>query len=178
MVFSLSSASLAKTQLPNHWLGLEEPRIRPELLSMSCDFRALAKMVEEELGSSGLGTPLTATASTNCSSLFERGRMYDEYSARRNERLKRKKGETEEERSVHDSGVPAVEFVKRRNAKKTESVRKSVPANFAIGRRDGLRSSVRISNESKKPVSSVIGEKSVVDGDKTKRTGVRTGRRN
>lgn len=146
---------------------------------MSCEFRALAKMVEEGFEGSGLDIPFIATPSTNCSPLFERGRMYDEYSARRNERLKRKKGEVEEERSVNDSGVSALEFGKRRNAKKTESVRKSVPANFSIGRREGLRSSVRISKENKKPVlSETGGERSGLDGDKKKRIGAVKGRRN
>lgn len=145
---------------------------------MSCEFRALAKMVEEGFESSGLDIPFIATPSTKCIPLFERGRMYDEYSARRNERLKRKKGEVEEERSVNDSGVSALEFGKRRNAKKMESVRKSVPANFSIGRREGLRSSVRISKENKKPVSSETGERSGLDGDKKKRIGAVNGRRN
>lgn len=123
----------------------------------------------EDFGNSSLSTPFTATAGTTYSSLFERGRMYDEYSARRNERLKRKKGEAEadEEMGVHESRISAVEFGKRRNAKGTESVRKSVPANLFAGRREGLRSSVRMSNEKKQPFPAI-------EGDNKKRMGART----
>lgn len=144
---------------------------------MSCEFRALAKMVEVEFGNDGSATPFTAAVNANSSPLFERGKMYDVYSARRNERLKRKKGEAEEERTVHDSGVSAVEFGKRRNVKKVESVRKSVPANFSVCRREGLRSSVRISKENKKPLLSANVERPAVAGENKKRTGVRTVRR-
>ncbi|KAL5984207.1 hypothetical protein ACLOJK_018311 [Asimina triloba] len=158
--------------------------MRPEFLSMSCEFQALAKMIGEELANSTLPSSLVA-ANAHFSPLFERGRFYDEYSARRNERLKRKKGEIEEVRTsaVLDPGVLAAQLGKRRNAKKTEAVRKSVPANFSVGRREGLRSSTRISKENKKPIGSGnINEKSssaaaaVVDGA-PKRIGTRAARR-
>lgn len=170
------AASVARTQVPNLSRGLEEPRVGPELLSMSCEFRALAKMVEDELGC--LATTFTSNSSANYSPLFERGRMYEEYSARRNERLKRKKGETEEERFVQDSGVSAVESGKKRIVKKPESARKSAPAEFSIGRREGLRSSARINKENKKPPLYGYGKRSEVDGDCKKRTSAQTGRRN
>ncbi|XXG71878.1 hypothetical protein AAC387_Pa07g1105 [Persea americana] len=153
---SPSGAYLTRTQLPNPSRGLEESRIRPEWLSMSCEFQALAKMVEEELGCPG--TPFTYASGTYYSPLFERGRMYEVYSARRNERLKRKKRETEEERYVHASGAP-VESGKRRIVKKVESVRKSAPASFSIGHREGLRSSARINKENKKPPVSGYGKR-------------------
>ncbi|XP_058098532.1 uncharacterized protein LOC131243307 [Magnolia sinica] len=159
-------ASLTKTQVPNCSWNLEGSRIRPEFQSVSCDLRALAKMVEDELGHNILPTAFMAT-NTHSSPLFERGRLYNEYSARRNERLKRKKMEAEEEKTsaVHDTGVLAVECGKRRNAKKTETVRKSVPANFSVGRREGLRSSTRISKETKKPIASRnVSERSAVNG--------------
>ncbi|CAD6218113.1 unnamed protein product [Miscanthus lutarioriparius] len=102
--------------------------------------------------------------------LFVRGRLYDAYSARRNERLKRKQGfpyyceefapaaSVDPETMAEDPCV-AVELSKRRVAKKAytasgaESVRRSMPAvDFAAGRSGGLgpRSSLRSSKEMKK----------------------------
>ncbi|OEL37268.1 hypothetical protein BAE44_0001713 [Dichanthelium oligosanthes] len=110
------------------------------------------------------GTPATGP-------LFVRGRLYDLYSARRNERLKRKHGfpYSYEEESAGYAGLDpeamaedpcvAVELSKRRVAKKSygatgaESVRRSMPAaDFAAGRAGGLgpRSSLRSSKEMKK----------------------------
>ncbi|GFZ10517.1 hypothetical protein Acr_21g0011160 [Actinidia rufa] len=55
-------------------------------------------MVEDEFGNASSGNVgFGNTSGVVLSPLFERGRFYDEYSARRNERLKRKKGETEDE---------------------------------------------------------------------------------
>ncbi|CAL5082903.1 unnamed protein product [Urochloa decumbens] len=102
--------------------------------------------------------------------LFVRGRLYDLYSARRNERLKRKHGfpySCEEDsasaaldpEAVAEDPCVAVELSKRRVAKKAytatgaESVRRSMPAaDFAAGRTGGLgpRSSLRSSKEMKK----------------------------
>ncbi|CAN6205334.1 unnamed protein product [Urochloa humidicola] len=102
--------------------------------------------------------------------LFVRGRLYDFYSARRNERLKRKHGfpySCEEDfasaaldpEAVAEDPCVAVELSKRRVAKKAyaatgaESVRRSMPAaDFAAGRTGGLgpRSSLRSSKEMKK----------------------------
>ncbi|XP_077246318.1 uncharacterized protein LOC143886266 [Tasmannia lanceolata] len=170
------SASLTKTELQNCSWGLEESKLLPEFQPFSCELEALAKMVKDEFGNNGFGSAFANTESTISSPLFERGRLYDVYSARRNERLKRKMLETEEEMNVHESGVSTVEFGKRRNAKKIDSLRKSVPVNFSVGRREGLRSSVRLSKENKKPGLSMNGERSEIDGDK-KRIGARTGRK-
>ncbi|XP_072982925.1 uncharacterized protein [Typha latifolia] len=63
---------------------------------------------------------------TETSPLFERGRLYELYSARRNERLKRKKRETAEEKVAQEPPV-AVELAKRRNWKNAEGVRRSAP---------------------------------------------------
>ncbi|XP_062190062.1 uncharacterized protein LOC133893114 [Phragmites australis] len=95
--------------------------------------------------------------------LFVRGRLYDLYSARRNERLKRKHGfpyagewEASAEAMAEDPCV-AVELSKRRVAKKAattgaESVRRSM-----AGRTNGLgtRSSLRSSKEMKKASGTV-----------------------
>lgn len=120
-------------------------------------------MVKDELGNGetenvgvGLGGE-TISLSANSTPLFERGRFYDEYSARRNERLKRKKGETgNEPKTGYNLGLGVtVESSKRRESKKLESLRKSVSAAYSVERsemiqtpRYHLRS---MSKENKKP---------------------------
>ena len=98
------------------------------------------------------------------SPLFERGRFYDLYSARRNERLKRKHGwytagEEEAGAMAEDPSV-AVELSKRRVAKKPGSesaVRRSMTAAEpslsyrASSGMSAMRSSLRSSKEMKKP---------------------------
>ncbi|XP_066397729.1 uncharacterized protein [Miscanthus floridulus] len=103
--------------------------------------------------------------------LFVRGRLYDVYSARRDERLKRKQGfpyyceefapaASVDPEVIAEDPCVAVELSKRRVAKKAytasgaESVRRSAPAvDFAAGHGGGLglRSSLRSSKEMKKP---------------------------
>ncbi|CAN6198963.1 unnamed protein product [Urochloa humidicola] len=111
-----------------------------------------------------------AAVASSAGPLFVRGRLYDLYSARRNERLKRKHAfpySWEEDSAsaaidpdaVAEDPCVAVELSKRRVAKKAcgtsgaESVRRSMPAaDFAAGRAGGLgpRSSLRTSKEMKK----------------------------
>ncbi|KAF8410315.1 hypothetical protein HHK36_002842 [Tetracentron sinense] len=161
-------ASLKNTQVPNRSWGLEESQLRPEHQSISCDFRTLSKMVEDEFGNPDLGsTDFPNTFTANSGPLFERGRFYDEYSSRRNERLKRKKGVTGDERrtTCNNLGV-TVESGKKKNSKKCESVRKSVPANFSACRTENSRYLLRSSKENKKPALSMNFERSVVDGDR------------
>ncbi|XVF63539.1 hypothetical protein PTKIN_Ptkin09bG0094800 [Pterospermum kingtungense] len=129
--------SLTKSQKPIRTWALEESEIRPEYRSISLELRALARMVRDELGNgekehAGLGE--TASLSANSTPLFERGRFYEEYSARRNERLKRKKGDTGyESKTAYNLGV-TVESSKRRDSKKLESLRKSVSAAYSVER--------------------------------------------
>lgn len=101
------------------------------------------------------------------SPLFERGRLYDLYSARRNERLKRKHGwyaaGEEEAGAMAEDPCVAVELSKRRGAKKAGApeslVRRSMPAAAAefsqsyraSGGLSAMRSSLRSSKEMKKP---------------------------
>lgn len=103
------------------------------------------------------------------SPLFERGRLYDLYSARRNERLKRKHGwyaaGEEEAGAMAEDPCVAVELSKRRGAKKATGppesvVRRSMPAAAAAefsqsyrasGGLSAMRSSLRSSKEMKKP---------------------------
>ncbi|KAK9270173.1 hypothetical protein L1049_025749 [Liquidambar formosana] len=142
------------------------PEVRPDYRSMSCDLRALAKMVQSEFGNEDLGSVgFASTIDVSSSPLFERGRFYDEYSARRNERLKRKKIETgDEKETVYDLGVK-VETAKRRDSKKFESARKSASAIYSLERSENP------SKENKKPPLWVTAEKSVGGGER--KTGAR-----
>lgn len=117
----------------------------------------------EESENGGLGKQLNVNSSS--SALFERGRFYDEYSARRNERLKRKKAEsTSEMKTPYNLGV-TVESSKRQSSKKlVNSLRKSVSAAYSVERSETaprylLRS---MTKENKKPPLPVNLEKSVM----------------
>ncbi|KAG9151293.1 hypothetical protein Leryth_002840 [Lithospermum erythrorhizon] len=180
--------SLMKTQKPIR-AGEVETGLGLDFATISCDLRALTKMVQQEFGREEMDCDVADfggdVCNVNRSPLFERGRFYEEYERRRNERLRKKKGEKgcvgmEDKKPVYDLGV-RTEVVKRRgDAKKFESARKRVvPATPVTQRKEPtttsrylLRSST--SKENKKPLlassssfSSVIGEK----------TGARRGRR-
>lgn len=117
---------------PTRSWDVEEFGLRPEYHTISCELKALAKMVQQELGTVRnssfddnegiLGGPR--------SPLFERGRFYDEYTARRNERLRRKKGEVVgyEKKPAYDLGVRVESAKKRESANKFDSRRKAVAA--------------------------------------------------
>ncbi|KAL6995963.1 hypothetical protein U1Q18_006100 [Sarracenia purpurea var. burkii] len=138
------AGSLTKTRLPIRPWDIEEPELRPEYRTISCELRVLAKMVQDEIGNTdsldvGFGKQFSVSSA---SPLFERGRFYEEYSARRNERLKRKKGETGDERKpAYDLGV-RVESSKRREAKRFEGLRNSIYSTPATTMTDGLRKSM------------------------------------
>ncbi|KAK6160822.1 hypothetical protein DH2020_004203 [Rehmannia glutinosa] len=113
--------SLTKSHLPNnHTWDVEISELRPEYHTISCELRALAKMVHQELGAKDE----TTFGGAQKGPLFERGRFYDE-----NERLKRKKGEMEgcEKKPSYDLGV-RVESAKKREAGRFDSRRKTAVA--------------------------------------------------
>ncbi|PSS31198.1 Capsid polyprotein [Actinidia chinensis var. chinensis] len=161
--------SLTKTQLPNRPQDTEESELRPEYRTISCELRALAKMVEDEFGnadSGNVGFGITSGVVSN--PMFERGRFYDEYSARRNERLKRKKGETgNEKKSLYDLGVK-VESAKRRDSKRIDGLRKSVYSTPVMAdQRENPRYLLRsMTKENKKPPLPVTFVKSVAHSDR------------
>ncbi|KAK4782119.1 hypothetical protein SAY86_016221 [Trapa natans] len=115
--------SLAKSEKLKRTWGIQEKEFRPEYHSISCELRSLAKMAMDELRGSD---PLVSSGLTCFGSgpMFERGRFYDEYSARRNERLKRKKREEAGEAAAYDLGVTM------ESSKKLESPRKPVAVEF------------------------------------------------
>ncbi|KAG5246589.1 Capsid polyprotein [Salix suchowensis] len=148
-----SLCKLLPSQKPNRKWDTEDSDLRPEYHSISCELRALAKMVRDEFGNGeptngGVGRSL----SVNSSPLFERGRFYEEYSARRNDRLKRKKGDTGDDvKTPYNLGV-TVKSTKRRDTRKLESTRKSVSDAYL---------------ENKKPPLPVYSfEKSVLAGER------------
>ncbi|KAK8585233.1 hypothetical protein V6N13_139168 [Hibiscus sabdariffa] len=97
-------------------------------------------------------------------SISSEGRFYEEYSARRNERLKRRRGETgTESKSGHHLGVGVtIGSTKRRESKKLESLRKSGSAAYSAKRNEiqtprySLRSMSK-AQDNKKPPVAVIG---------------------
>ncbi|ONK71956.1 uncharacterized protein A4U43_C04F14130 [Asparagus officinalis] len=126
--------------------------LKPEHNLISSELTKMAKLASNDEFSEkeNLGTNL------NTPILFERGKFYELYSARRNERLKRKKEYYMElDETVAQDPEIAVELAKRRASKKAESLRKSVPANFSVSRANSLRSSVRNSKEMKKASAAV-----------------------
>lgn len=165
-------ATAKKTQIPNRSSVSGISLLQPDYHLISSELQALAKRAKKEESCDAeqqqqqpvIGGNLT-TASVACSAspLFERGRFYEIYSLRRNERLKRKKAEISEEAIAQDPNV-AVELSKKRNAKKAESVRKSVPPDFSVSRAGSLRSSVRSSREMRNLGASGLAEKSAVIG--------------
>ncbi|KAL4279746.1 hypothetical protein GQ457_03G035940 [Hibiscus cannabinus] len=112
-----------------------ESEIRPEYLSISSELCALAGMVKCEIvdgGTENAGFGETSLCA-NSTSLFERGRFYEEYSARRNERLKRRR----ESKSGHHLGLGVtIGSTKRRESKKLDSLSKSESAAYSAKRNE------------------------------------------
>ncbi|KAL2505883.1 hypothetical protein Adt_21504 [Abeliophyllum distichum] len=157
--------SLAKSQLPKLSWDVEELELRPEYGTISCELRALAKMVRQEFGTSNENIDVefdNGVLSASRNPLFERGRFYEEYSARRNDRLKRKKGEMEGDKKKPTSNLG----VRMESAKKFDSARKMAVAATpmmvqieASTPRYSLRSCTR--KENKKPPLPMNVENSV-----------------
>ncbi|VVB06113.1 unnamed protein product [Arabis nemorensis] len=118
--------------------NLVEPKLPFDYSTISNEIHALAKMVTDEFSEeearkkSRLACSNLETLASKSVPVFERGRFYEEYSAKRNERLKRKKGGEE---GVEVKGTPYSLGVNREpmtnkrrgsNAKKLESLKKSV----------------------------------------------------
>ncbi|KAF8038352.1 hypothetical protein BT93_B1015 [Corymbia citriodora subsp. variegata] len=163
--------SLTKSQKLSRAWDIDESELRPEYRSISCELRALTEMVRDELSNADpAGSFFAGNSGANTVSVFERGRFYDVYSARRNERLKRKKGGEpgEEKKSVYDLGVTVEPSKRRGEGKKLESLRKSVCAAYSAERSEAtpaprylLRSSTK---ENKKPPLAMNYEKSAIGG--------------
>ncbi|OIT22353.1 PREDICTED: uncharacterized protein LOC109217717 [Nicotiana attenuata] len=158
--------SLTKTQVPKRASSnVEEWELRPEYRTISCELRALAKMVKNEFGNEDVNAIGNSEAmNEKRSPLFERGRFYEEYSARRNERLKRKKGDIgDEKKPAYDLGVRVESSKKRGEPKVYQSARNSVASTPMAERRETPRYFLRsaASKENKKPPLPVSMDKFV-----------------
>ncbi|XP_060199935.1 uncharacterized protein LOC132628200 [Lycium barbarum] len=152
--------SITKSQLPKRaGSNVEEWELRPEYRTISCELRSLAKMVQNDFGRDVNAADNSDSLNAKRSPLFERGRFYEEYSARRNERLKRKNGGSdtgdEKKKPVYDLGVRVESSKKRGEPKVYQSARKSAVASTPVAERREtpryfLRSSTA-SKENKKP---------------------------
>ncbi|KAL8126412.1 hypothetical protein AgCh_013633 [Apium graveolens] len=162
-----------KPQLTKRTWDAEELEVRPEYNTISCELRALAKMVQGGYKDA----EMEDSANVKRSPIFERGRFYEEYSARRNERLRRKKGGFEEKKApAYDLGV-RVSSAKKTDTKKVGSVRKTVPATPVTARGQMSRYSLRSSSckeNNKPPVVPVRYDKSV--GLSERKVGLRRAR--
>jgi len=102
--------------------------------------------------------------------LFERGRYYEEYSARRNERLMRKRGITAVDegkiKPVRALGV-SVESGKKSSVRKVGSLRKSISAAYSTGVSETPRYMLRsMTKENKKPPLATKSDRSIMAGEK------------
>ncbi|XP_054797960.1 uncharacterized protein LOC129303006 [Prosopis cineraria] len=162
------SGSLTESKNPTGCLNIEESELRPEYRTISCELRALMKMVREEFGKRDSENIESANSfGVNSGILFERGRFYDEYSARRNERLKRRKTGDYGKAPAYNLGV-AVESAKKSSSKKLESLRKSVSATYTMERLEAPRYMLRSMTKGNKklpPLPSNL-EKSTTGVDK------------
>ncbi|XP_050213741.1 uncharacterized protein LOC126665084 [Mercurialis annua] len=152
--------TLMKSQKLNPGPTMEELDLRPEYSTISWEMRALANMVDTEFGKENKPTAevmKNSNSNANSTSLFERGRFYDLYSAKRNERLKRRNGERgEEPKTPYNLGVN-VESSKKKDMKKLESLRKSASAYYSVEKSEVPRYSLRsLSKENKKPPLPVV----------------------
>ncbi|KAH9613900.1 hypothetical protein KSS87_011117 [Heliosperma pusillum] len=132
------SARLTKPQMT-------ESEMRPENQAMSFELMALSKMVQDELGTMNAKNYSSSTGgASHLGPAFERGRFYDEYVARRNERLRKKQieNEVDEPKTAYNLGVKVESSMKKDFKKKTESSRKPVGSAF-VDRSQHSRYSLR-----------------------------------
>ncbi|ESW08010.1 hypothetical protein PHAVU_009G010900 [Phaseolus vulgaris] len=164
--FSLQTppGSLTKSQKPTL-----SPNMRPEYRTISCELRALAKMVGDEVSHANMEAGGNSCG-VRSGVLFERGKFYDEYSARRNERLMRKRSVTVVDegkvKPIRVLGV-SVESGKKNSVRKNGSLRKSISAAYSAGVSETPRYMLRsMTKENKKPPLATKSDKSIMAGEK------------
>ncbi|KAJ4869316.1 Uncharacterized protein Rs2_11854 [Raphanus sativus] len=159
-VLSSSSSSILQTppgltkfQKRNVAADLE-PNLPIEYSSISSEIHAMAKMVEKEFAQEEVKSRAASlehmAANSEAAPVFERGRFYDEYSARRNERLRRKKGGEDSvvKGTPYNLGVEPVTTKRRGTVKKKTTTVFSMSETTAVAPRYSLRS---MKKENKKP---------------------------
>ncbi|CAF1697946.1 hypothetical protein YC2023_034907 [Brassica napus] len=145
-----SSSSILRT--PPELAKLQKPDLESKLpieySSISSEIHAMAKMVEKEFAQEEVKSRASSlehmAANSEVAPVFERGRFYDEYSARRNERLRRKKGGDD---SVV-KGTPYNLGVEPMTTKRRGTVKKKTTMVETTAPRYSLRS---MKKENKKP---------------------------
>ncbi|KAK4600205.1 hypothetical protein RGQ29_010034 [Quercus rubra] len=167
--------SLTKSEKPSRRWDMEESELRPEYRSISCELRALARMVSDEFGKGDSDNTNGGVSNSVCpdsSTLFERGRFYEEYSAKRNERLRRKKSEARDERrSFYNLGVNVESAKRGSTSKKIQSLRRSVSAAYSVEKSEIVAPTPRymlrsMSKENKKPPLATTYGKSVIGSER------------
>ena len=143
--------------------------MRPEYRTISCELRALAKMVGDEVSHANMEAGGNSCG-VRSGVLFERGKFYDEYSARRNERLMRKRSVTVVDegkvKPIRVLGV-SVESGKKNSVRKNGSLRKSISAAYSAGVSETPRYMLRsMTKENKKPPLATKSDKSIMAGEK------------
>ncbi|KAM2020461.1 hypothetical protein ACFX16_042595 [Malus domestica] len=138
----LTGGSLRRSEKARRTSGtweMEEADLRPEYQSISWELRALAKMVGDELGKENCdAADMDSDMKMNCgggnslvsSPLFERGRFYEQYSARRNERLNRKNKIKEAQTNSFSSTTASVSKFKSYNNKLGVTVESAKRSSF------------------------------------------------
>ncbi|CAN6722494.1 unnamed protein product [Malus baccata var. baccata] len=138
----LTGGSLRRSEKARRTSGtweMEEADLRPEYQSISWELRALAKMVGDELGKENCdAADMDSDMKMNCgggnslvsSPLFERGRFYEQYSARRNERLNRKNKIQEAQTNSFSSTTASVSKFKSYNNKLGVTVESAKRSSF------------------------------------------------
>ncbi|KAG2333688.1 hypothetical protein Bca52824_004868 [Brassica carinata] len=162
----LSSSSSSALQTPPGLTKFQkrnvadlESNLPIEYSSISSEIHAMAKMVEKEFAQEEVKSRASAAAASSLehmaansevAPLFERGRLYDEYSARRNERLRRKKGGGDDSAvkgTPYNLGVEPVTTKRRGTVKKKTATAVSM-GETTTAPRYSLRS---MKKENKKP---------------------------
>ncbi|KAL8258497.1 hypothetical protein R6Q59_026450 [Mikania micrantha] len=110
------SGTLTKPPLPRQSWVTEKHEICPKYHAMSCELPALTKMVQDTLRASA-----TTNRSANEGPLFQRVKIFEEYAARRNEILKRKRGES----SSAEKKTPCIQYLGVRVESQREQLVKS-----------------------------------------------------
>lgn len=126
---------------------MKESKLKPEYHhTVSCEIKALAKIVQDELGAlTGFGNN-NNTNTNNLGCLLSRGRFYDEYSARRNERLKKKQSETgecDDEPKTGEGYNLGVKVESSAKKKKYETLKNSVTETYTVDRSQRSRYALR-----------------------------------
>ncbi|KAD7478041.1 hypothetical protein E3N88_01177 [Mikania micrantha] len=109
-------STLTKPPLPRQSWVTEKHEICPKYHAMSCELPALTKMVQDTLRASA-----TTNRSANEGPLFQRVKIFEEYAARRNEILKRKRGES----SSAEKKTPCIQYLGVRVESQREQLVKS-----------------------------------------------------